>query len=200
MMIWSNCLTNLGLIKFKALSKCLSNTDRPGAWSTSSGSLSQCLATLSVNKEAFPNVLSKPPGHSFEPFPCVLPWIPGRRAHMSHCFAVLWQGGRQQAVNKRVVEGGREYLAPFLASCWLAELPSEEPWLSLAIPARRTRSDTGHGNATSPSQPRAGSQPPSDVCWEQQLGSLQGLERLYRISPGQRTTWRAEWLRPTHST
>lgn len=136
MIIWSNCLINLGVTKFEALSKCLSNTDRPGARTTSSGSLFQCLATLPVNKcflTSCPNL----PGVALNRSHVSCHWIPGRRAHMSHCFAVLRQGGRQQAVNKRVVERGKG-IFPFLVSCWLAELPSEEPWLSLAVPARRT--------------------------------------------------------------
>lgn len=76
-------MTSSGLTKSQSvlprtLSKCLLNTDGPGALTTSLGKLFQCLSTLLV-KKCFLMSTQNVQGHSFEPVPQVLDWISGRR-------------------------------------------------------------------------------------------------------------------------
>lgn len=55
----------------KPLSKCLLDTDRPGALTMSLGSLFQCITTLSLKKHFLTTNLNVP-WHTFEPFPHIL--------------------------------------------------------------------------------------------------------------------------------
>jgi len=63
----------------RALSKCLLNTDRLGASTSSPGSLFQCLSTFSVHKCFLMSRINLP-WFSFEPFPCVLSLDPREKS------------------------------------------------------------------------------------------------------------------------
>lgn len=124
----------------RALSKCLLNADRLEASTTSLGSPLQCLTTLWLNKRFLTSSVNLP-RHSFEPFPNVLWWIPGRIAHHLPllCSGICQEPrGRPSAVR----------------SCGLPGRGRPRAVLTGQLPRAGLSLTRGSGNQPGPSRPR----------------------------------------------
>lgn len=140
------------------------------AWAsiTSLGSLSQCLTTLAVKKYFLLSSLILS-WLRFEPLPHILPLDP-RENRSDVPLLCYFTASRVAASCEQKSCGRKGIFSSFLVSCLLAQLPSKEHWLLLAIPACSTWSDTVHMNTTYPLQPSAGSKPSLDACCAKQPG------------------------------